>query len=298
MQRLAMDLRMLSRELSLYLEHQVRVGFFGSGVGLSLILGFSVAYACYYLSSIAKKPQLVTGGESFSRFLQDHCPVVTETYYPTVWCWESRGQTLLRPFITSKPPVQYRNELIKTADGGQISLDWFDNDNSTCYMDASTRPTILLLPGLTGTSKESYILHMIHLSEELGYRHRHMFVKQVDMDHVMKAKSIREFDKRFTSVMFGYRTIDDYYTDASPSRRLTSVGIPVLCLNSVDDVFSPSHAIPIETAKQNPNVALVLTSYGGHIGFLEGIWPRQSTYMDRVFKQFVQAMVEHGHELS
>nr|XP_040130410.1 phospholipase ABHD3 isoform X4 [Ictidomys tridecemlineatus] len=108
MQRLAMDLRMLSRELSLYLEHQIRVGFFGSGVGLSLILGFSVAYACYYLSSIAKKPQLVTGGESFNRFLQNHCPVVTETYYPTVWCWESRGQTLLRPFITSKPPVQYR----------------------------------------------------------------------------------------------------------------------------------------------------------------------------------------------
>ncbi|EPY75649.1 hypothetical protein CB1_001599006 [Camelus ferus] len=293
-----MNLRMLSRELSLYLEHQVRVGFFGSGVGLSLILGFSVAYACYYLSSIAKKPQLVTGGESFSRFLQDHCPVVTETYYPTVWCWESRGQTLLRPFITSKPPVQYRNELIKTADGGQISLDWFDNDNSKCYMDASSRPTVLLLPGLTGTSKESYILHMIHLSEELGYRHRHMFVKQIDMDHVMKAKSIREFDKRFTSVMFGYPTIDDYYMDASPNRRLKSVGIPVLCLNSVDDVFSPRHAIPIETAKQNPNVALVLTSYGGHIGFLEGIWPRQSTYMDRVFKQFVQAMVEHGHELS
>lgn len=49
-----MDLRMLSRELSLYLEHQVRVGFFGSGVGFSLILGFSVAYACLYLSSIAK----------------------------------------------------------------------------------------------------------------------------------------------------------------------------------------------------------------------------------------------------
>lgn len=62
-------------------------------------------------------------------------------------------------------------------------------------------------------------------------------------------------------------------------------------------LFFPQ-AIPIETAKQNPNVALVLTSYGGHIGFLEGLWPRQSTYMDRVFKQFVQAMVEHGHELS
>ncbi|XP_072460472.1 phospholipase ABHD3 isoform X1 [Notamacropus eugenii] len=411
-----MDLEMLSREFSLYLEHQVRGGLLGSGVGLSLVLGFSVAYACYYLSSIAKKPQLVTGGESLSRFLQDHCPVVTETYYPTIWCWESRGQTLLRPFITSKPQVRYRNELIKTTDGGQISLDWLDNNKSPCYLDANTRPTILLLPGLTGTSKESYILHMVQFSEELGYRcvvfnnrgvsgenllvrmtsnkktprtyccsntedletvihhvhslypsapllaagvsmggmlllnylgkignktplmaaatfsvgwntfasadslekplnwllfnyyltscllsavnrHRHMFVKQVDVDHVMKAKSIREFDRRFTSVMFGYRSVDDYYTDASPYLRLKSVGIPVLCLNSVDDVFSPHHAIPIETAKQNPNVALVLTSYGGHIGFLEGIWPRQSTYMDRVFKQFVKAIVEHGHEL-
>ncbi|PNJ81126.1 ABHD3 isoform 3, partial [Pongo abelii] len=61
-QCLAMDLRMLSRELSLYLEHQVRVGFFGSGVGLSLILGFSVAYACYYLSSIAKKRTIRRSG--------------------------------------------------------------------------------------------------------------------------------------------------------------------------------------------------------------------------------------------
>lgn len=50
----AMDWQVLTRELSLYLESQVRVGFFGSGVGLSLVLGFGVAYACYYLNSIAK----------------------------------------------------------------------------------------------------------------------------------------------------------------------------------------------------------------------------------------------------
>lgn len=49
-----MDWQVLTRELSLYLESQVRVGLFGSGVGLSLVLGFGVAYACYYLSSIAK----------------------------------------------------------------------------------------------------------------------------------------------------------------------------------------------------------------------------------------------------
>ncbi|XP_076410834.1 phospholipase ABHD3 isoform X3 [Peromyscus maniculatus bairdii] len=348
MQRLAMDLRVLSRELALYLEHQVRVGFFGSGVGLSLILGFSVAYACYYLSSIAKKPQLVTGGESFSRFLQDHCPVVTETYYPTVWCWESRGQTLLRPFITAKPLVQYRKCVVfnnrgvagenlltprtyccaNTEDletviqhvhslyplapflaagvsmGGMLLLNYLGKIGSKTPLMAAATFSVGWNTFACSESLEkplNWLLFNYYLTTCLQSsvkKHQHMFVKQIDMDQVMKAKSIREFDKRFTSVMFGYRTIDDYYMDASPNRRLKSVGIPVLCLNAVDDVFSPSHAIPIETAKQNPNVALVLTSYGGHIGFLEGIWPRQCTYMDRVFKQFVQAMVEHGHELS
>uniref|UniRef100_A0A8C0G9U2 Phospholipase ABHD3 n=1 Tax=Chelonoidis abingdonii TaxID=106734 RepID=A0A8C0G9U2_CHEAB len=387
MRLLETDLQVLTRELSLYLDIQVPVGLFGSSVGLSLVLGFSAAFACYYFSSIAKKPQLVIGSESFSRFLQEHCPVVTETYYPTVWCWEGRVQTLLRPFITSRLPVQYRNELIKTPDGGQISLDWFDNDDSICFPDASTRPTILLLPGLTGTSKESYILHMIQQSEMLGYRcvvfnnrgtagetlltprtycaantedlgvvihHIHNmhasapfmaagvsmggmlllnYLGQSGQETPLMAAAIfsagwnvfesaeslekplnwflfnyylttclqssisREFDKQFTSVMFGYRTIDDYYVDASPCHKLKSIGIPVLCLNSLDDVFSPGHAIPIETAKQNPNVALVLTSCGGHIGFLEGMWPRKYTYMDRVFKQFVQAVFEHGNKI-
>ncbi|XP_042299002.1 phospholipase ABHD3-like isoform X3 [Sceloporus undulatus] len=327
----------------------------GSGAGCC---GWSLALCCaaaayaayYYLRTIAKKPQLVTGSESFCRFLQDHCPVVTETYYPTVWCWEGRVQTLIRPFITDRPYVQYRNELITAADGGQISLDWFDNHDSVPYPDSNSRPTILLLPGLTGTSKESYILHMIQQSKTLGYRcvvlnyrgiagenlltprtycaantedletavnyvhnlyssaalmasgvsmggHRRMFDKLFDMNLVMKAKTIREFDKQFTSVMFGYPTLEDYYADASPYRRLKRIGIPVLCLNSLDDVFSPDHAIPVAIAKQNPNVALILTSYGGHIGFLEGLWPRKCTYMDRVFKQFVQAVFEHGSKI-
>lgn len=61
------------------------------------------------------------------------------------------------------------------------------------------------------------------------------------LNSVLQARTVREFDKQFTSVMFGYRSIDDYYEDASPCRKLKSVGIPVLCLNSVDDVFSPAH---------------------------------------------------------
>uniref|UniRef100_A0A8C8HV94 Phospholipase ABHD3 n=1 Tax=Oncorhynchus tshawytscha TaxID=74940 RepID=A0A8C8HV94_ONCTS len=397
------NFNVLTRDLSLYLENQVKVGLFGSGV-LSLVLGFSAAYAYYYLISVAKKPQLISGGKKFYQFLRDQCPVVSEIYYPTFWCWESRIQTVLRPFVTAKP-----GELIRAEDGGQISLDWFDNDDSASHPNAATRPTVLLLPGLTGTSRESYILHMVQQSRDLGYRcavfnnrgvsgetlltprtycaantedleaviehiqrtnedaplmaagvsmggmmlanylgrkgretclkgvvvfsagwdvfectaslekpldrflfnsyltsclqagvdrHKSVLEKSYDIDHVMKAKTLREFDERFTSIMFGYPTNDDYYHDASPIHRLKSVQVPMLCLNAADDVFSPSHAIPVEAVKQNPNLALLITCHGGHIGFLEGLWPRQSTYMDRVFKQFAKAVIEQGGDLN
>ncbi|XP_077072391.1 phospholipase ABHD3 [Siphateles boraxobius] len=404
-----LNFNLFSSDLSLYLKNQVKVELFGSGVGLSLVLGFSAAYACYYLISVAKKPILIAGGKKFHQFLRDQCPVVSETYYPTFWCWESRVQTLLRPFVTAKPWVSYRNELIRAPDGGQISLDWFDNDDSTCHPDQSTRPTVLLLPGLTGTSRESYILHMVQQSRDMGYRcvvfnnrgvsgeklltprtycaantedlemviehvqqtidnaplmaagvsmggmmlanyvgrkgsdvrlkgvvvfsagwdvfectaslekpldrflfnsyltsclqasvdrHRTILEKKYDIDHVMKAKTIREFDERFTSIMFGYPSNEDYYRDASPIHNIKSVQVPMLCLNAADDVFSPNHAIPVDAVKQNPNVALLITCHGGHIGFLEGLWPRQSTYMDRVFQQFTKAVFENGSGLN
>lgn len=53
-----MSLPVLARELSHYLDSRVRGGLAGSGMGWSLVLGFGVAYAACYLSSIAK----VSGG--------------------------------------------------------------------------------------------------------------------------------------------------------------------------------------------------------------------------------------------
>ena len=50
------------------------------------------------------------------------------------------------PLIT----LSLHRETLETPDKGIVCLDWFDNDDSTVYKNADTRPTVLILPGLTG----------------------------------------------------------------------------------------------------------------------------------------------------
>ena len=53
-------------------------------------------------------------------------------------------------------------------------------------------------------------------------------------------------------------------------------------------------AIPVKDAEENENVAIIVTSRGGHIGFMEGIFPRHKNYMYRLFRQYMDAIFKHG----
>ena len=52
-------------------------------------------------------------------------------------------------------------------------------------------------------------------------------------------------------------------------------------------------AIPVGEAEQNDNICIVVTSHGGHIGFLEGLFPRHGGYMDRIFRQYVGSIFKY-----
>lgn len=373
----------------------------------ALLLGVGVTWGCYYLHYICKRPRLVAAGH-FRQFLESYCPVVKSDYRPTFWCVGGRLQTIVRVLLLSRPPPTYRNEVISTADGGQISLDWTDNEGSAQFPESSSRPTVLLLPGLTGNSHQSYILHLVQRARTDGYRcvvfnnrgfggeellthrtfcasntedlsrvvehvqsrnpgapllavgvslggmvllnylastgsrsqlqaalvfstpwdvfvstsslerplnyflfnrnlasglrntmlkYRDIIGKVLDVEHILQSRSIREFDERYTSVVFGYQSCDDYYHHASPCKKLGEVRTPVLCVNAEDDPFSPLQAIPVKEALANPNVALLITAHGGHIGFLEGPFPNHQRYMDRIFSQFMGAVLGHSEEL-
>uniref|UniRef100_A0A7N6B831 Phospholipase ABHD3 n=1 Tax=Anabas testudineus TaxID=64144 RepID=A0A7N6B831_ANATE len=366
------------------------------------VLICSLTAAVYYLWGRKCQTPTLICSTAFSVFLHKHCPVVSECFSPTPWCWGGRLQTLVCAVLKSRPPVKYHNELIRTADGGQISLDWVYNEASAPYPESSTRPTVLILPGITGNSKQPYVLHAVSQATRRGYRcvvfnnrgaageelltpltycaantadlecvvqhvkglfpkapvlgagvsmggmlllnylarkrtqsgmvagltisvpfdaqessvsmeeplnwllfnkilamglcrtvsrHRKILEKVVDVDYVLKSRTIREFDERFTIVQFGYKSSLEYYRDASPGKKLPTTAVPILCLNAADDPFSPQNAFPLTIVQGLPNVALLLTAHGGHIAFLDGLFPRGETYMERLFGQFIQASV-------
>jgi abhydrolase domain-containing protein 1/3 len=67
-------------------------------------------------------------------------------FWPTIWCVESRAQTVFASLLRSNimPDINYRREIFTLADGGQVALDWMEDN---CEKDS---PVIIILPGLTG----------------------------------------------------------------------------------------------------------------------------------------------------
>ncbi|XP_043276395.1 phospholipase ABHD3 isoform X2 [Venturia canescens] len=96
----------------------------------------------------------------------DNVDIVKNKYWPTLWCFESRAQTVLASLLRSRilPHVQYRREILSLKDGGEVALDWADQHSS------QTSPIVIILPGLTGASGAEYIKCLVCAAKKIGLR--------------------------------------------------------------------------------------------------------------------------------
>ncbi|ODN05211.1 Phospholipase ABHD3 [Orchesella cincta] len=121
-----------------------------------------------------------------------------------------------------------------------------------------------------------------------------------DMEKVFGSKTLREFDHHFTAPQFGFKSCEEYYKAAKISPEIEKFSIPVIGLNARDDPMSPGDDLPIQQATDDRSkLALIVTSRGGHLGWLEGALPvrRKFHYMERVVFEFVKAVRENSSEL-
>lgn len=137
---------------------------------ISFFVPLGVVYTAYYFLRVVRRPVIACKDGKLRLFLFRHCPIFNEKYWPTFWCFGARSMTLVRGIFQSTPSgINYRNDLLKAPDGGELMLHWEDNEKSH-YTDTKTRPTVLLLPAVAGSRKSTYIMHLVKRVKDKGYR--------------------------------------------------------------------------------------------------------------------------------
>jgi len=53
-----------------------------------------------------QKP-IISCSDAMHSFLEAHCPIFSEKFWPTVWCIEARAQTIIFSVFAKRPHVPY-----------------------------------------------------------------------------------------------------------------------------------------------------------------------------------------------
>lgn len=76
--------------------------------------------------------------------------------------------------------------------------------------------------------------------------------------------NFHQFDSRYTAPMNGYRTVDEYWEEASCAHSLESIQTPTLLTSAKDDPLLGAGCFP---SVESPSVHTIYTDFGGHVGF-------------------------------
>ncbi|MEL6158876.1 MAG: alpha/beta fold hydrolase [Cyanobacteria bacterium J06627_32] len=136
-----------------------------------------------------------------------------------------------------------------------------------CPALESARSLTYLTQAPAGKYLEKAITRKLkQLLEQLQRSHPTSF----DPAAIERVHSIWSFDHEMVISKLGFSTVEEYYRATSGLYLLPELAKPTLILYAADDpLFAPSLVEDIETAcAANPNIKLVLTRQGGHVGYI------------------------------
>lgn len=96
------------------------------------------------------------------------CPSLTAPYRLPAFLNNGHVETIFAAWFRKKPHVLYDREIVHMPDGGCVALDIEDLPASKQLPEDA--PVLILLPGLTGGSEDSYVQHAVVHAREAGIR--------------------------------------------------------------------------------------------------------------------------------
>lgn len=92
----------------------------------------------------------------------------------------------------------------------------------------------------------------------------------ISPEAIARIDSIWAFDRELVIQPLGLATVEEYYQASSALPLISQLQKPTLILYAQDDpLFAPSLVPDLQqAAAQNPKINLILTQFGGHVGYL------------------------------
>ena len=108
--------------------------------------------------------------------------------------------------------------------------------------------------------------NLCKLAETIYQSHPNHF----NPEDIEKINSIKEFDQYLVIPRLGIDTVEEYYRVSSPLTIMPHITKPSLILYAQDDpMFAPCLIDELtQVSDNNPYLDLILTKYGGHVGYL------------------------------
>lgn len=107
---------------------------------------------------------------------------------------------------------------------------------------------------------------------------------RIDWMAALRAKTIQDFETAIVVPAYGLQSLKEYYDQDSSHNKLDQVKSPLLCISNDTDPFVPKemNKFPELGSKTNPYITHINTKYGGHLGWIEGLY-KMPWYMNVIF---------------
>lgn len=111
---------------------------------------------------------------------------------------------------------------------------------------------------------------------------------QLDKDKLFKAKIFKDFDALYTAPVFGFDSPEDYWEKASSKPYIPKITKPALLITSLDDPFLSEECFPYDEANTMDNFYLLVTKYGGHVGFISSFKQQNNRWLEQKIIRFLK----------
>ncbi len=142
-----------------------------------------------------------------------------------------------------------------------------------------------------GFSKIYQFVMLKKMQKSLKDKYRNRQTK-LNLEHILKQKTLRDFDDVFTAPIHGFKNVDDYYQQSSSRQYLKNIRFPTLILHSTNDPFMTRDAIP--TADElSSHITLELSRAGGHVGFVHGSPIRPRFWLEERIPKYLAERIQN-----